>query len=50
MLLNRLAFMTKVLTVTMRVCPSGSARATVCEPILPLAPALFSTTTGWFQR
>ena len=27
--------------------PSGAARATAAEPILPEAPERFSTTTGW---
>src|SRR6185503_6051194 len=32
------------------VWPSGSARAAASVPIVPLAPARFSTTTGWPQR
>ena len=30
------------------VYPSGAALATYSQPMLPLAPGLFSTTTGWF--
>ena len=30
-----------------RVFPSGAAWATRAAPIAPLAPATFSTTTGW---
>src|SRR5436190_19402683 len=30
-----------------RVFPSGEAWATRAAPIAPLAPATFSTTTGW---
>src|SRR6476620_3318506 len=36
--------------VTITVWPSGAARATDWVPMLPLAPGLFSTTTGWSQR
>ena len=43
----RLAFITSVLTDDIRVWPSGLARATCWLPILPEAPATFSTTTGW---
>ena len=32
------------------VKPSGAALATTSEPITPLAPARFSTTTGWPSR
>ena len=39
--------MTSVLTEDIRVRPSGLARATCWLPILPEAPATFSTTTGW---
>ena len=39
--------MTSVLTDDISVYPSGLARATCWLPILPLAPATFSTTTGW---
>ena len=39
--------MVKVFTVTMSVVPSGAAFATKSVPMLPLAPALFSTTTAW---
>ena len=39
--------MVKVFTVTISVWPSGGAFATKSVPMLPLAPALFSTTTGW---
>jgi len=28
------------------VCPSGSARAALSVPMVPLAPARFSTTTA----
>jgi hypothetical protein len=41
---------TKVLAVIISVWPSGAARAAVCVPMLPLAPGLLSTMTGWFQR
>jgi hypothetical protein len=47
---SRLIFAVKGLDVIKSVWPSGAARATTCVPILPLAPGLFSTTTGWFQR
>ena len=33
-----------------RVKPSGAALATISEPITPLAPARFSTTTGCPSR
>jgi hypothetical protein len=36
--------------VISKVSPSGAERATYCVPILPLAPALLSTTTGWPSR
>ena len=39
--------MTSVLTDDISVWPSGLARATCWLPMLPLAPATFSTTTGW---
>ena len=39
--------MVKVFTVTISVWPSGGAFATKSVPMLPLAPALFSTTTAW---
>ena len=39
--------MTSVLTDDISVWPSGLARATCWLPILPRAPATFSTTTGW---
>ena len=39
--------MTSVLTDDISVRPSGLARATCWLPILPVAPATFSTTTGW---
>ena len=45
--MNRLAFITSVLTEDIRVSPSGLARATCWLPILPEAPATLSTTTGW---
>ena len=32
------------------VNPSGAALATISEPMTPLAPARFSTTTGWPSR
>src|SRR5690606_30602718 len=35
---------------TSRVWPSGSARATACAPMFPLAPERFSTTNGWPSR
>ena len=50
MFLNSAGVMVKVFTVTIRVWPSGAAFATKSVPILPLAPGLFSTTTGCFQR
>jgi hypothetical protein len=31
---------------TSSVCPSGAAEATAFEPIAPVAPGRFSTTTG----
>ncbi len=34
----------------MMVLPSGLARATTWLPILPEAPGMFSTTTGWPSR
>ena len=39
--------MTSVLTDDISVWPSGLARATCWLPMLPLAPATLSTTTGW---
>jgi hypothetical protein len=45
--LYRLAFITSVLTDDIKVWPSGLARATCWLPMLPEAPATFSTTTGW---
>ena len=33
-------------TTAMSVCPSGSARATISEPMTPAPPERFSTTTG----
>ena len=33
-----------------RVAVRGRTRAATCVPMLPLAPGLFSTTTGWLQR
>lgn len=47
--LNRLPLVTKVLAIINRVWPSGAARAATWVPILPLAPGLLSTTTGWPQ-
>lgn len=32
------------------VYPSGRAFTTYCVPMLPLAPARFSTSTGWPSR
>ena len=32
------------------VWPSASARATLTAPMVPLAPAMFSTCTGWPSR
>ena len=32
--------------VSISVWPSAAARATTCVPMLPLAPGLFSMTTG----
>src|SRR6218665_331910 len=34
-------------TTNSNVWPSGAARATVLEPITPLAPVRLSTTTDW---
>jgi len=45
-LLNRDMFWVKGEVVS-SVLPSAGARATTCVPMLPLAPGLFSTTTGW---
>ena len=36
---------TSELAETSRLVPSGAARATMSLPIMPLAPALFSTMT-----
>ena len=47
--LNRLPLVTKVLAIINSVCPSGAARAATWVPMLPLAPGLLSTTTGWPQ-
>ena len=38
-----------VVMPTSTVWPSGADRATISLPIMPLAPALFSTTTFWPQ-
>src|SRR5215475_10935581 len=48
--LNRAGVIVNVFTVTIRVWPSGLALATKSVPMLPLAPGLFSTTTGCFHR
>ena len=48
MLASRFGEIVKVLTsISSRVWPSFSALATRSAPILPPAPVLFSTTTGW---
>ena len=39
-------FMTRVLTLTNKVLPSGAARTTASVPMLPEAPTRFSTTTA----
>jgi len=48
--LNRDMFWVKGEVVSSSVLPSAGARATTCVPKLPLAPGLFSTTTGWPHR
>jgi len=48
--LYRLAAISRVLALTITVCPSGAALATWSAPMLPLAPGLFSTITGWPRR
>ncbi|MNL33178.1 hypothetical protein D3C87_1550730 [compost metagenome] len=46
--MNRLTPLAAVDTpTTTSVYPSGLLRATSCVPMMPLAPGLFSTTTGW---
>ena len=39
--------MTCAPVATISICPSGGDRMTYSAPTTPLAPARFSTTTGW---
>jgi hypothetical protein len=48
--LNSETFWVNGEVVSSSVWPSAADRATTCVPMLPLAPALFSTMTGWPQR